>query len=76
LVLYHSETRYGLLVVILAICGVAALITTTSNGVQSLEKLRSSRTLFISLAIYLVLTVIAIYTFSGSFGLTNLNHCN
>jgi hypothetical protein len=76
LVLYHSETRYGLLVVVLAICGIAALITMTSNGNQSLEKLRSSRTLVILLAIYVVLAVMAIYTFSGSFGLTNLTHCS
>jgi hypothetical protein len=76
LVLYHSETRYGLLVIILAICGLAALMTLISNGAESLKTLCCQRAFVISLAVYIVLAILAVFTFSGSFGLTNLKHCS
>ncbi len=76
LVLYHSETRYGLLVIILAICGLAALMTLISNGVESLKTLCCQRVFVVSFAVYIVLAILAVFTFSGSFGLTNLKHCS
>jgi hypothetical protein len=76
LVLYHSETRYGLLVVLLAVCGLAALITLVSNGIEPLNRLCFERTFVVSFFIYCALAAIAIFTFSGSFGLSHLKQCS
>jgi len=76
LVLYHSETRYGLLVVLLAVCGLAALITLVNNGFEPINRLRFERTFVVSFLIYCALAAIAIFTFSGSFGLSHLKQCS
>ena len=76
LVLYSNETRYGLSVVLIAICGVAICV---SGFNMSSEKIGLNGTFtksnIATIAVYIVLSGIAVFTLMGNFGFQTMKNC-
>lgn len=76
LVLYSNETRYGLSVVLIAICGIAISV---SRFNLSSEKIRLSgiftKSNITTFSVYIVLSGIAMFTLMGNFGFQTIKNC-
>lgn len=76
LVLYSNETRYGAIVVMIGICGIAITLNRISfvNGVIS-SRLMFTRENVIPLVIYICFAGIAVFTLMGDFGFQTIKNC-
>ena len=77
LVLYSNETRYGLSVLLIAICGIAIAIDSrwrSSNEDSSATYL--SKWNIATVIVFTVLFLTAIYTLIGDFGFTSIANCS
>jgi hypothetical protein len=77
LVLYSNETRYGLSVLLIAICGIAIAIDSrwrSSNEDSSATYL--SKWNIATLIVFTVLFLTAIFTLMGDFGFTSIANCS
>jgi hypothetical protein len=77
LVLYSNETRYGLSVLLIAICGIAIAIDSrwrSSNEDSSATYL--SKWNIATVIVFTVLFLTAMFTLMGDFGFTSIANCS
>jgi hypothetical protein len=77
LVLYSNETRYGALVVMIGICGIAITFNQLCivNGTISLRSLFTKENA-IALVIYICLGVVAVLILMGDSGFQTIKNCS
>jgi hypothetical protein len=76
LVLYSNETRYGLSVVLIAICGIAICVSqfNLSTEIIGLSGILNKANVA-TLAVYIFLSGIAVFTLMGNFGFETIKNC-
>jgi hypothetical protein len=76
MVLYSNETRYGVSVVLIAICGIAIML---NQPIYSLGRIHIgyffNKDNAIALTIYFVFMCIAAFTLMGNFGFQSIKNC-
>jgi len=76
LVLYSNETRYGLSVVLIAICGVAIFISRINLSSEKIGLIGTfTKSNIATIAVYMVLSGIAVFTLMGNFGFQTIKNC-
>lgn len=76
LVLYSNETRYGLSVVLIAICGIAICVSrfNLSTEIIGLGGTFTNANVA-TIAVYIFLSGIAVFTLMGNFGFETIKNC-
>ena len=76
MVLYSNETRYGVSVVLIAICGIAIML---NQPIYSLGKINVAyffnKENAVMLTIYLLVACVAAFTLMGNFGFQSIRNC-
>jgi hypothetical protein len=76
LVLYSNETRYGAIVVMIGICGIAIRLNQISNFHGTISSFRLfTKENVIPLVIYVFFGVVAVLTLMGNFGFQTIKNC-
>ena len=77
LVLYSNETRYGLSVLLIAICGIAIAIDSRWRSPNENSPMSYfSRWNITTVILFTVLSLTAIFTLMGNFGFTSIANCS
>ena len=76
MVLYSNETRYGVSVVLIAICVIAIMLNET---IYSLGRINVgyffNKENAVTLTIYLLVACVAAFTLMGNFGFQSIKNC-
>jgi hypothetical protein len=76
LVLYSNETRYGLSVVLIAICGIAICVSRFNLSTEIIGLGGTfTKANVATLAVYIFLSGIAVFTLMGNFGFETIKNC-
>ena len=76
LVLYSNETRYGLSVVLIAICGIAICVSRFNLSTEIIGLGGTfTKANVATIAVYIFLTGIAVFTLMGNFGFETIKNC-
>jgi hypothetical protein len=76
LVLYSNETRYGLSVVLIAICGIAICVSRFNLSTEIIGLSGTfTKANVATLAVYIFLSGIAVFTLMGNFGFETIKNC-
>jgi hypothetical protein len=76
LVLYSNETRYGLSVVLIAICGIAICVSRFNLSTEIIGLSGTfTKANVATIAVYIFLSGIAVFTLMGNFGFETIKNC-
>jgi hypothetical protein len=77
LVLYSNETRYGLSVVLIAICGIAICVSRFNLSTEIIGLGGTfTKANVATIAVYIFLSGIAVFTLMGNFGFETIKNCS